>query len=76
LDLSQSDLTPQQKQQHTSFLQNQKHVFATNLKELGVARNYHHKIETNESSPIKMLFYRQPPRLQQETETNGKKAGK
>jgi hypothetical protein len=44
-DLSQSDLTPHQKQQLTSFLHNQKHVFATNLKELGVARNYHHKIE-------------------------------
>ena len=67
-DLSQSDLTPHQKQQLTSFLHNQKHVFATNLNELGVARNYHHKIETDESPPIKMPCYRQPPPLQKETE--------
>ena len=67
-DLSQSDLTPHQIQQLTSFLHNQKHVFDTNLKELGVARNYHHQIETDESPLIKMPFYRQPPHLQKETE--------
>ena len=67
-DLCQSDLTSHQKQQLTSFLHNQKHVFDTNLKELGVARNYHHQIETDESPLIKMPFYRQPPHLQKETE--------
>jgi hypothetical protein len=35
---------------------------------LGVARNYHHQIETDESPPIKMSFYRPPPHLQKETE--------
>jgi hypothetical protein len=55
-------------QQLTSFLHNQKHVFDTNLKELGVARNYHHQIKTDESPLIKMPFYRQPPHLQKETE--------
>ena len=43
-------------------------MFATNLKELGVARNHHHKIETDKSPPIKKPFYRQPPHLRTETE--------
>ncbi|CAG2254636.1 unnamed protein product [Mytilus edulis] len=65
-DLSDSELNSEQKRQLQEFLKTQRDVFATNLKELGKSDRYAHKIETFESTPIKMPFYRQNPVMQKE----------
>ncbi|CAG2257357.1 unnamed protein product [Mytilus edulis] len=65
-DLSNSELNSEQKRQLQEFLKTQRDVFATNLKELGKSDRYAHKIETFESTPIKMPFYRQNPVMQKE----------
>ncbi|CAC5362608.1 unnamed protein product [Mytilus coruscus] len=64
--LSKAELTSQQKSQLRTFLNENKNVFATNLKELDQATSFKHKIETHDSHPVKMPFYRQPPHLQRE----------
>ncbi|CAC5402169.1 unnamed protein product [Mytilus coruscus] len=64
-DLSDSELNSEQKRQLQEFLKTQRDVFATNLKELGKSDRFH-KIETFESTPIKMPFYRQNPVMQKE----------
>ena len=68
-DLSHSDLPENKKMRLAKFLNENKHVFATNLKELGLTDKYHHRIETVDDAPgVKMPFYRQPPHLQKETD--------
>ena len=67
-NLEDADLTPEQKGRLIKFLKDNKHVFATNLKELGVTDIYQHKIETGDAPPVRMPFYRQPPHLQKETD--------
>lgn len=59
-------MNSEQKRQLQEFLKTQRDVFATNLKELGKSDRYAHKIETFESTPIKMPFYRQNPVMQKE----------
>ena len=68
-DLSQSDLDERQKQTLTSFLNDHRDVFATDLSQLGKTKEgqFAHKITTmKDSMPVRMPFYRQPPHLQKE----------
>ncbi|VDI61165.1 Hypothetical predicted protein [Mytilus galloprovincialis] len=65
-DFSKSDLTDQQKQKLTTFLNENRDVFATSLKELGKTNVYHHKIDTGNSKPIKFRPYRTSPAAKQE----------
>ena len=65
-DFSKSDLTDQQKQKLTTFLNENRDVFATSLKELGKTNVYHHKIDTGNSKPIKSRPYRTSPAAKQE----------
>ncbi|CAC5390632.1 unnamed protein product [Mytilus coruscus] len=62
----QAELTLKPKSKLRAFTHENKNVFATNLKELGQATSYKHRIETHDSHPVKMPFYRQPPHLQKE----------
>lgn len=68
IDLSQSDLTNDQKQQLTSFLNQNKDIFATSLDTLGRTDLYQHKIETNDAPPQSRGMYRQGPILKAETD--------
>ena len=65
-DLSDSDLTHQQKQTLHAFLQKYKSVFASNLSELGNCSLQPHKIETGNAPPVRQRFYRQSPEVNAE----------
>ena len=65
-NLDESDLSDEQKQTLRNFLSNHRDVFATNLSELGKSNRYSHKIETTDNTPIRMPFYRQNPKMQDE----------
>ena len=69
IDLTHSDLPEKEKASLNKFLNENKQVFATNLKELGLTDKHYHRIETDDNTPaVKMPFYRQPPHLQKETD--------
>lgn len=64
IDLTHSDLSEKEKTSLNKFLNENKQVFATNLKELGLTDKHYHRIETDDNAPaVKMPFYRQPPHL-------------
>ncbi|CAG2197363.1 unnamed protein product [Mytilus edulis] len=65
-DLSKADLTDQQKQKLNLFLNQNRNVFATNLKELGKTDVYKHKINTGNAPPVKSRPYRTSPAAKQE----------
>ncbi|CAC5360194.1 unnamed protein product [Mytilus coruscus] len=65
-DLSQAHLTDQQKQKLTIFLNQNRNVFATNVKELGKTDAYKHKINTGNAPPVKSRPYRTSPAAKQE----------
>ena len=67
-DLSQSDLTPDQKQHFTSFLNKNRNIFATSLSELGCSNLNVHTIDTGDANPVSQRFYRQSPKIREETE--------
>jgi len=66
--LSDSDLSQSQKVQLQKFLQNHRYIFATNLSELGKSYKNSHKISTVSDTPVRMTFYLQNPKMQQETD--------
>ena len=62
--MTHSDLPEKEKTSLNKFLNENKQVFATNLKELGLTDKHYHRIETDVNAPaVKMPFYRQPPHL-------------
>ncbi|CAC5360237.1 unnamed protein product [Mytilus coruscus] len=65
-DLSKADLTDQQKQKLNIFLNQNRNVFATNLKELRKTDVYKHKIDTVNAPPVKSRPYRTSPAAKQE----------
>ena len=65
-DLSDSDLSPEQKTQLEAFLYRNKDIFSTGLHDLGHSTLQPHVIETNTTKPVKMPFYRQTPVVRQE----------
>lgn len=66
-DLSNSNLTQEQKHQLNVFLKNYRDVFANSLSELGVTDVYSHKIETvPDARPVRMPFYKTSPPIQKE----------
>ena len=66
-DLSNSDLTPEQKHSLMVLLGQNSDVFALNLSELGCTDLFPHRIDTGNAHPIKQRCYRQSPALKQET---------
>ncbi|CAC5426199.1 Retrovirus-related Pol polyprotein from transposon 297 [Mytilus coruscus] len=62
-DLSNSDLTEEQKDLLTIFLHKNRKVFAENLSELGRTHMYQHVIETDDAPPVRKRFYRQTPQV-------------
>lgn len=60
-DLSDSDLTEEQKKLLTLFLNRNRSVFAKDLSELGQTHLYQHTIETGDAPPVRKRFYRQTP---------------
>jgi transposase InsO family protein len=66
VNLEHSDLSPEQKTQLTEFLQNNRDVFATNLKQLGKTDLYQHRIDTEPCNPIRQRFYRATPTVRAE----------
>ena len=65
-DMSNSDLTPEQKQKLRTFLQKNKDVFSPTLKNLCKTDLYHHTIETlSGEGPVRLPFYRQGSHLKQ-----------
>ncbi|CAG2216259.1 unnamed protein product [Mytilus edulis] len=62
-DLSNSDLTDEQKDLLTVFLHKNRKVFAENLRELGRTHMYEHAIETDDAPPVRKRFYRQTPHV-------------
>ncbi|KAK3088363.1 hypothetical protein FSP39_018216 [Pinctada imbricata] len=67
-DLTDSDLTKEQKAILITFLNKHRSVFATELSELGKCNLQPHTIETGESLPIRQRFYRQSPEVKAEME--------
>ncbi|CAC5400202.1 unnamed protein product [Mytilus coruscus] len=65
-DLSNSDLTEEQKDLLTIFLHKNRKVFAENLSELGRTHMYQHVIETDDAPPVRKRFYRQTPQVFEE----------
>ena len=65
-DLYNADLTSNEKDSLLGFLQTQRDVFATNLKELGTTHLHHHRIDTGDASPVRMPFYRQSTHVREE----------
>ena len=65
-DLSESDLTNEQKSSLNSFLAQNRDVFAKTTKELGKTTLYHHRIETGDATPIRLPHYRQNPNIRAE----------
>ncbi|KAK6189780.1 hypothetical protein SNE40_001774 [Patella caerulea] len=58
-NLENSDLSQKQKTKLLGFLGQYRDIFATNLTELGKAKGYMHKINTNNAPPIRSRPYRQ-----------------
>jgi hypothetical protein len=65
-DLTDSDLTPEQKNKLLEFLHTQRDVFATSLHDLGATNVYHHSIDTGDAPPIRKAFYRASPKVKTE----------
>lgn len=65
-DLSQTDLTSEQKDDLLIFLGKNRKVFAKDLSELGRTSIYHHKIHTGDNPPVKRRFYRTTPATKRE----------
>ena len=67
--MTHSDLPEKEKTRLNKFLNENKQVFATNLKEPDLTDKHYHIIETDDNIPaVKMPFYRQLPHLQKETD--------
>ena len=67
--MTHSDLPEKEKTRLNKFLNENKQVFATNLKEPDLTDKHYHIIETDDNIPaVKMSFYRQLPHLQKETD--------
>lgn len=67
-DLSQSDLSDNQRGILRTFLNQNKNVFANDLSELGHTEVAYHSIDTADASPMRQRFYRQSPEVKAETE--------
>ena len=65
-DLSDSDLSEEQKTLLLLFLHKNRKVFAKDLSELGVTNLYKHTIDTGDALPIRKRFYRQSPPVLEE----------
>ena len=66
-DLSKSDLTEEQKETLTHFLEQNKDLFSPSLQNLGKTDLYKHIIETEPGKgPVRLPFYRQPPHIRAE----------
>ncbi|KAK3084156.1 hypothetical protein FSP39_009188 [Pinctada imbricata] len=65
-DLSDSDLTSDEKKLLLAFLHKHKSVFATDLTKLGKCDLQPHRIETGNNPPVRQRFYRQSPQVNAE----------
>ena len=65
-DFSDSDLTPDQRNQLECFLHTQRSVFAKDWTELGKTDLHHHEIRTGDADPVRMPFYRQSVQVRKE----------
>ena len=66
-DLSKSDLTVEQKETLTHFLEQNKDLFSPSLQNLEKTDLYKHVIETEPGKgPVRLPFYRQPPHIRAE----------
>ena len=68
ITLQNSDLTPDQKEQMTLFLAQNRDVFAADMSELGETHLISHHIDTGEAVPIKQRPYRTAPACNAEIE--------
>ena len=67
IDFSASDLTNQQKQQLLHLIGTNRNAFAVDSSELGSCDLHLHRIETGDAKPISQRFYRQTPKIREET---------
>ena len=66
-DLSESDLTDNQKAHLSEFLKAHRDIFSNDLSDLGKTHLYKHKIETLPGSkPVRKQFYRTSPQMAKE----------
>ena len=72
IDLSNSNLSDEQKRQLLVFLGKNRDVFATNTAELGHTQYFPHRIETGDANPVRKRPYRVTPeqRLEIERQTD------
>ena len=67
-DLSKADLTPDQKERLTNLLDNYRHIFATDITELGTTTYIQHTIETTDEIPVRSRPYKTTPEMKQKIE--------
>lgn len=65
-DLSESDLSNDEKNLLRTFLIKNRKVFAKDISELGHTHLYQHRIETGDAVPVRKRFYRQSPQVNEE----------
>ena len=66
-DLSNADLTDQQKQKLLSFLNSNSDIFSEGLHDLGRTHLVSHHIETKDAPPVKLPPYKQNPEMRRIT---------
>lgn len=67
-DLTNSDMTNDQKERLKKFMDNNGDIFSNDLSELGVTNCGYHEIETEDSMPIRLPPYRAAPAIKTEIE--------
>ena len=68
-NISNSNLSENEKISLKNFLLKNRDVFSTSLADIGKSHLYQHRIETHpDSPPVRSQFYRQPPHLKAETD--------
>ena len=63
IDINNKQLTPQQKEQLLELIGNYRSVFSINTSELGCARGFTHKINTENAKPKAQHPYRKSPKI-------------
>lgn len=66
IDVSQSHVTPEQRQKLSSFLASHRDIFAADMSELGHTHLQQMQIDTGDHSPIKQHAYRVSPHMKKE----------
>ncbi|CAC5371570.1 unnamed protein product [Mytilus coruscus] len=68
IDLSESDLTNEQKEKLRKFVDKNRSVFATDLSEIGMTDVHYHEIDTGNNPPVSLPPHRAAPNIRTEIE--------